>query len=197
MGYIMPRLVSGLHRRAFLIAILLILMLPASPVTAHDGKTSMDRHILRDSIIMGITSAGYEATEDRIALLMETAAAESRCGMFNVPYRQRGSFGVFQIMPKSAEDTLDWLRRSDAGMWRGLMRDCYDPEETLVDNLVFNPEFSAAVAWLIYRRMGGRHADISTREKRATLWKRVYNTALGAGTEAGYIKAAKECLDGE
>lgn len=191
----MPRLVSGIHGRPVLIALLLILLIPASPVAAHDGKEPMDRHLLRDSIIMGITSAGYEATEDRIALLMETAAAESRCGHFDVPFRQRGSYGVFQVMPKSAEDTLEWLRRSDAGMWRGLMRDCFDPEETMVDNLIFNTEFSAAVAFLIYRRMGGRHADISTREKRAALWKRVYNTPMGAGSEAGYLKAARECLE--
>lgn len=193
----MPRLVSGIHGRSVLIALLLILLIPASPVTAHDGQTSMDRHLLRDAIVMGITSAGYDATEDRIQLLLETAAAESRCGHFDVPYKQRGSYGIFQVMPKSAEDTLEWLKRSDAGMWRGLMRDCYDPEETMVDNLIFNTEFSAAVAWLIYRRMGGRNADISTREARAKLWKRVYNTPLGAGTESGYLKAAKECLDAD
>ena len=180
-----------------LLALLLILFIPASPVAAHDGKEPMDRHQLRDAIVMGITSAGYEATEDRIQLLLETAAAESRCGKFDVPFRQRGSYGIFQVMPKSAEDTLEWLRRSDEGMWRGLMRDCFDPEDSLVDNLIFNTEFSAAIAWLIYRRMGGRSPDISTREKRAALWKRVYNTPLGAGSEAGYLRAAKECLDAD
>lgn len=176
---------------------LFLLLIPSAWAANHDGKDSMDRHQLRDSIVMGITSAGYEPTEDRIALLLETAAAESRCGKFDVPFRQRGSYGIFQIMPKSAEDTLEWLKRSDAGMWRGLMRDCYDPEESLVDNLIFNAEFSAAVAWLIYRRMGGKSPDISTREKRAALWKRVYNTPLGSGAESGYLRAAKECLDAD
>ena len=181
--------------KRFLLAAILLLMLPASTSTAHDGKAPMDKYQLRDAIIMGITSAGYEPFEERVQLLLETAAAESRCGHWDVPFRQKGSFGTFQIMPKSAEDTLEWLKRSDWGMWRGLMEDCFDPEESLVDNLIFNPEFASACAWLIYRRMGGRSADISTREARARLWKRVYNTPLGSGSEAGYLRAAKECLD--
>lgn len=162
--------------------------------TSHDGKQPMDKFLLQDSIVNGLEMMGYEATPERIALLLETAAAETKCGHFEVPYKQRGSFGTFQITQSTAKDTLEWLRRSDWRLWQNLMENVFDPSESLVDNLIFNQEFSAALAWLVYRRMG-KNADISTRETRAALWKRVYNTPMGAGSEAGYLKAARECLD--
>lgn len=176
-------------------ALFLLLIPYAAWAAQHDGKTSMDKNLLRECIVSGTVFAGCRVTEDVIQLLMETAAAESRCGKYDIPHKARGSHGAFQITELSAKDTLEWLKRSDWDMWRTLMEDCYDPDDTLVGNLTTNVEFAAAVAWLIYRRMGGKSPDISTREKRAALWKRVYNTPLGSGSEAGYMRAAKECLD--
>lgn len=176
---------------------LFLLLIPTRAViaTEHDGKQPMNLEILRQCVTDGIAATGREPTPDQIALLMETAAAESKCGMFNVPYKLKGSFGIFQITESTAKDTLAWLERSDTRLWHDLLASCFNPSETLVDNLIFNAEFSAAIAWLVYRRMGGKRLDISTREARAKAWKRIYNTTLGVGTESGYLKAAKECLD--
>lgn len=178
---------------------LFLLMIPTGAViaTEHDGKAPMDIEKLRQCVTDGIAATGREPTADQIALLMETAAAESKCGKFNVPFRLKGSFGIFQITESTAKDTLAWLERSDTRLWHDLLATSFDPSESLVDNLIFNAEFSAAIAWLVYRRMGGKSLNISTREARAKAWKRIYNTPLGAGTESGYLKAARECLDAD
>lgn len=192
--------IMKIPKLATLIAPLFILLIPAGlclAETLHDGKQPMNLEILRQCVTDGIASTGREPTSDQIALLMETAAAESKCGMFNVPYKLKGSFGIFQITESTAKDTLAWLERSDARLWHDLLESCFNPAETLVDNLIFNPEFSASIAWLIYRRMGGKRLDISTREARAKAWKRIYNTIQGAGTESGYLRAARECLDAD
>ena len=155
----------------------------------------MNRSILRECVIAGLEALDYfRVTEERIALLMETAAVESHCGNYDVPHRLRGSYGVFQVTESSASDTLDWLRRTDWNAWRNVMECLWDHDsDSLVDNLTHNVEFSAAVAGMIYMRMAPK-ADISTREQRAKAWKRFYNTELGSGSEAGYLRAAKECL---
>lgn len=162
--------------------------------TIHDGKDSMRKELLEPCVKLGIYSTGYIVTPEEVALLMETAAAESRLGKYDIKNRCKGSHGIFQIVQPTAKDTLEWLKKRSWKDWAKLMEDVYVQDLSLIENLETNVEFSAAVAWLIYARMAPK-ADLSTREKRAAVWKRVYNTSLGAGTEEAYLKRCKECLD--
>lgn len=176
---------------------LALFAIPANAGTLiHDGSAPMQIDVLCDCIVTGIRATGHTETNYRIALLLETAAAESRLGMYAIKARAKGSHGIFQILTSTAEDTLEWFNTRYHDDWLEFMSVLYDEDMTMRQNLEYNVCFSAGIAALIYYRMA-RTADISTREKRAALWKRVYNTPLGAGTEKIYLQRAKECLDAD
>ena len=66
------------------------------------------------------------------------------------------------------------------------------PEWNLTHNVPYNVAMSTAYYW---RRMGDSLAgNITTLEDRAKVWKTHYNTYLGKGSIAGYIKKAGKYL---
>lgn len=160
--------------------------LPAM-ATTHDGKESMATNELR------IAAAAVADSISEVELIMETAAAESMGGKFAVPYRLKGQHGIFQITKTSAEDTLKWLICRKPANYEFIMS-FFDNQMSFRDNLEYNVEFSAAVCLAIYKRMAPR-ADITTRMKRAALWKRVYNTSAGAGTTEAYLARCAKVLE--
>ena len=165
--------------------------------TMHDGKDTIGKGMLRQCIAAGISATGYYPAYERVDLLLETAAAETLLGKYDVKHKLPGSYGIFQVTKSTAEDTVNnWFKRTNKPQWEILMTSCYDPTMSMVENLTVNVEFSAAVAFLVYKRMAP-FARINTRKQRAALWKRVYNTSAGIGTEQTFLKRCRQCLGDE
>lgn len=186
---------------------LLILLLPGI-CTAHDGRNAMELEDLKTAVMTALDAEDgpLMATKERIALLVETAAVESMLGQYNVPFRARGSYGVFQITATSAADSLAWLEKRDEETYSRIMKH-YDIsfEDEIVDkegfkqNLEQNVVWSAAVAAIIYYRVARKAwtqpDKMRTRRDRARIWKKHYNTSLGKGTIGGYLDRCKQCLE--
>lgn len=124
-------------------------------------------------------------TKDPRSLLREMALAETRGGYFQTTYRSKCDLGVFQIQEATASCTLQWVKTVHPDVYAAL-KSLESKDRSLRDNLEYNVAFSCAVAATYYWR-AAPGADISTREKRARLWKRVYNTEKGRGTVRHYL----------
>lgn len=156
----------------------------------HKGNEPIEKELLLETIEAALYNTGLEKYS---ILLLETAAAESRLGHFNVSYALKGQYGIFQITSLTAKDTLAWLKKKNFSLYDKIEQRSYKTEDILY-NLKYNVEYGACIAALIYYRMAP-NAKIGTREERARVWKRIYNSSLGSGTEQGYLIRCKECLD--
>lgn len=135
-----------------------------------------------------------KGSKDHVALLMETSAVESSRGYI---VRQVGgpARGIFQMEPTTERCMRSWLKDNFPRVHDEVMA-FYDkkksPEWNLTHNVPYNVAMSTAYYW---RRMGDSLADnITTLEDRAKVWKTHYNTYLGKGSIAGYIKKAGKYL---
>lgn len=135
-----------------------------------------------------------KGSADHVALLMETSAVESSRGYI---VRQVGgpARGIFQMEPTTERCMRSWLKDNFPSVHDEVMA-FYDkkksPEWNLTHNVPYNVAMSTAYYW---RRMGDSLAgNITTLEDRAKVWKTHYNTYLGKGSIAGYIKKAEKYL---
>ena len=126
-------------------------------------------------------------SQDAENLVMGTAAQESRLQYLhqlgNGPAK-----GLFQMEPATHNDIWDnYLKYHDD--WADTLRTMTvtgymgtpDPNE-----MVWNLMYAAAMCRVFYRRKPGRLPyDV---EGMAAYWKKFYNTHLGAGTEAQFIR---------
>lgn len=135
-----------------------------------------------------------KGSADHVALLMETSAVESNRGYI---VRQKGgpARGIFQMEPATERCTLGWLKDNFPKV-HGEVMAFYDksrsPEWNRTHNVPYNVAMSTVYYW---RRMGDGLTDrIGTLEDRAKVWKTHYNTYLGKGSIAGYIKKAGKYL---
>lgn len=165
----------------------------------HTGGESIDPDELRDCVRRVLAYLPHvDTSAERVELLMETAAAESMLGRFNIPGRAKAARGVWQVLPATAEDTFSWLR-----MMRKTHGDVLDALESLMDrkfsvkeNLEWNVPFSCAMAATVYWRMATR-GSIATREDRGRLWLTYYNTPGGGGSMKAWLARAGQCLGPE
>lgn len=144
-----------------------------------------------DGLIMAVLSRlpHIPNTGHQRALLRETALAETQGGYFQTRYRSKCDLGVFQIQEVTAACTLKWVKATHPDVYTAL-KSLESKDKSLRENLEYNVAFSCAVAATYYWRVAPG-ADISTREKRARLWKRVYNTEKGRGTVGHYLASAE------
>lgn len=126
-------------------------------------------------------------TDEAVALLVETAIAESSGGFYISP--RGGDHGVFQIRTKVAEETLAWIKSEHPDIYAAVML-FRSPKKTLEQDLDANIPFGAAMAITEYWRKAGPdwHGEIQDLRSRAIMWKSVYNSRKGAGTVADYEK---------
>lgn len=131
---------------------------------------------------------------DHVALLMETSAVESMRG---IVVRQKGgpARGIFQMEPTTERCTLGWLKDNFPKV-HGEVMAFYDKSKSPEWNRTHNVPYNVAMSTVYYwRRMGDGLTDrIGTLEDRAKVWKTHYNTYLGKGSIAGYIKKAGKYL---
>lgn len=123
-------------------------------------------------------------------LLAETCAVESSYGNNYL----NGDVGIMQFTTVGFNDTKS--RTSFYNKQLILSRFSIDIDSVNLSDLQFSPLKSIIFARLFYLLISGTIP--ATTEARAAYWKKYYNSSLGAGTEAGYIKAAnayKEQID--
>ena len=135
-----------------------------------------------------------KGSADHVALLMETSAVESSRGYI---VRQVGgpARGIFQMEPTTERCMRSWLKDNFPSVHDEVMA-FYDkkksPDWNRTHNVPYNVAMSTAYYW---RRMGDSLAgNITTLEDRAKVWKTHYNTYLGKGSIAGYIRKAEKYL---
>ena len=135
-----------------------------------------------------------KGSADHVALLMETSAVESSRGYI---VRQVGgpARGIFQMEPTTERCMRSWLKDNFPSVHDEVMA-FYDrkksPDWNRTHNVPYNVAMSTAYYW---RRMGDSLAEnITTLEDRAKVWKTHYNTYLGKGSIAGYIRKAEKYL---
>ena len=135
-----------------------------------------------------------KGSKDHVALLLETSAVESLRGII---VRQKGgpARGIFQMEPATERCTLGWLKNNFPKVHSEVMA-FYDKNKSPEWNRTHNVPYNVAMSTVYYwRRMGDGLTDrIGTLEDRAKVWKTHYNTYLGKGSIAGYIKKAGKYL---
>lgn len=129
-----------------------------------------------------------------VDLLMETCAAETLLGEI-VRQRNGPALGIFQMLRTTERDTLAWLKRRFPEVYAEV-RSFYNRKKSAEWNLTKNVPYSTAISTAYYwRRCGDALADLlETRDSRARVWKKYYNTYLGKGTVSGYIEKSERYL---
>ena len=160
------------------------------------GGSSVNANQLRQTISavherLSIVPRGHSGYVD---LLMETCAAETLLGEI-VRQRNGPALGIFQMLRTTERDTLAWLKRRFPEVYAEV-RSFYNRRKSAEWNLTKNVPYSAAISTAYYwRRCGDALASITgTRDNRARIWKKYYNTYLGKGTVSGYIKKSEKYL---
>lgn len=128
--------------------------------------------------------------EAAVALLVETAAAETLLGTLRDPTPYGAGTGLTQV----DEGTFDWLK----GLYsKGPVADAVlkafniNLSKTKYQELETSPLLAMLFCRLRYARAPG--AIPTSFVGRAEYWKKHYNTSAGKGTVAGYLKKAQEC----
>lgn len=128
--------------------------------------------------------------ENAVALLVETAAAETLLGELRDPTMYAAGTGLTQV----DKGTFDWLK----GLYANTptaeaiqKRFNIDISRTQYQELETSPVLAMIFCRLRYLRAQGAIPD--TLVGRAEYWKKWYNTSAGKGTVAGYIKKVQDC----
>jgi hypothetical protein len=153
---------------------------------------------LRYSIVMPTLVAMDMWSPAAENLLMGTAMQESRCGEYLVQI-EGPALGIFQVEPATADDIIfrylqerpQLLRRFETA-WRTLDSRPINWSGVklgqVCDEIASNLRFATAVAriryWMVPKPLPAA-GDIAGL---AAYWKAHYNTPLGRGTEAEFIK---------
>ena len=125
-------------------------------------------------------------------LLVGTALYESRLTYL----KQLGgpALGVYQIEPDTLTDVYEnyLYFRENMLMVMDELQGHMEAEEAVVANLMY----ATAIARLVYYRSSMPLPDSDDLEGMAKMYKVVYNTHEGKGTEEGFIKIYKEYANG-
>ena len=123
-------------------------------------------------------------------LMMGTAAVES--GFRSI--RQLGNgpaLGFFQVEPQTRNDIhVHYLAFHQSMKER--VADLQIPSLPLDRQLIVNLAYSTAIARLVYFRRPEPLPEAEDDKGLAAYWKQHYNTPLGKGTEAKFLKALRK-----
>ncbi len=141
----------------------------------------------RDLIYRSLKAADLPRKDAAIDLLMGTAAHESLLGTY-LKQTVGPALGVYQMEPATAEDVIEWTKEKYPGLFERLG---YDPPEIVA--MEYDLRFATIMARLNYLRMPGSIPE--TVVGQAGYWKKYWNTSLGKGTVAQYIKNWQRYVD--
>ena len=124
-----------------------------------------------------------------VALLLETAAAETQLGTYADPTPNGAGRGCCQIDPIGL---VDIQANSTEHFPRVLGSFGYDLSAVTIDDVQDDPKLAFILCRLHYMRVP--EPIPATRTARAEYWKRHYNTAAGKGTVEHYLASAARLL---
>lgn len=140
-------------------------------------------------------------------LLLGTAAQETHLGTY-LAQLEGSALGIYQIEPTTLRDV--WLnyivhRPGLCSMIQNMLEYkplgytfeefCFGPE--FPTPLIYNLQYSTAIARLIYQRVPTLLPDADDIEGLAKYWKMHFNTPQGAGTEEEFINNYHTLVLGE
>lgn len=148
---------------------------------AHRQGAGFDKIQFKDLIERTLKETDPDlCSEVAVALLLGTAAQESRFGTFLRQLQGGPALGAFQMEPA----TFDWLRDRYSGR--------YDLYGRRVEELEWDLRFAIVMARLRYRVMPEPLPDTIDLRDLGGYWKRHYNTVHGRGTVEEFIANYKK-----
>lgn len=142
----------------------------------------MDTQQLRELIIEPTLKEIGLYSEQAVKLLLGTAAQESHMGKYIMQVGGGPAMGIYQMEPATHDDIWDNYLKYKGELAEKIGR--LSPECEASD-MIHNLKYATAMARLQYYRFPESLPD--SQEGMAALWKKRYNTPLGAGTEQEFL----------
>lgn len=134
------------------------------------------------------------SNEHTTLLLLETSAVESSRGIDMI---QKGGSarGILQMMPSTERFLKKWLKKHHPSIHKEIIS-FYNNNKSVEWNRSYNVPYQIAMSLAYYWHKCGDKLPslITTREDRAKVWKRYYNTYKGKGTISKYHEKAEKYL---
>lgn len=175
------------------------------------NKDQFQIHIIEATLLAYDQVKKGAYSENAVALLMGTAAHESKMGTYLVQMGDGPAKGFFQVEQATALDNwINYLiyKPEEAKFVRsiispaaaseifsaidGSVRKNINPSDVLDRELTLNLMYNCVMARIKYMRDSQPIPSAKNPALLAKYWKRVYNTEQGAGTEEEFILAYKE-----
>lgn len=148
---------------------------------------------MRDLVITPALRAVDLYSDEARDLLLYTGLVES--GYRYVAQLDGPARSFWQVEPLTAEDHFDnYLEYRDALEDKVKASVTYpvwadkNPLEEIANEMTFNMRFAVIMARLVYRRSPDPLPSLGDGHGMAAMWKKVYNTHLGAGKEAEFVR---------
>lgn len=147
---------------------------------------SFNKHQLRDLISRTLIQLGYHS-ESAVALLLGTAAQESKFGTYIRQFGGGPALGIFQMEPATEKDIWNNFIAYRAGLKSSVfsITRIYNPNPAALEA---NLAYQIIMARLQYRRAPGALPAADDIFGMAAYWKRSYNTPAGKGTVRKFVR---------
>lgn len=122
-----------------------------------------------------------------VELLMGTCAVESNFGKYSRQVGGGPALGWWQIEPNTMRDIWTNYIKHKVSLQLVLDKE-FDMVRPDLCRLEHDPEYSIVIARLIYRRSPSSLPEATDIVGLAKVWKKAYNTYLGAGTVDKFIE---------
>ena len=163
------------------------------------GNESINKNKLQETISYLIDRCNISSDinrDDLTNLLLETCAVESDFGKL-IKQVNGPALSIYQIEPNTY-NFIDKLLETKYTDIYNFTKYFIDKNKTQVHTRMCNIPHGTIAALVYYLHTANdKLKDISTREKRASIWKTYYNTHLGKGTVESYLRKSKLYLDQE
>jgi hypothetical protein len=117
-----------------------------------------------------------------ISLIIETIATESRFGLHNTQLRGGKAVGIIQMEPNTFKCIQANYLKYNPELITFILQ-FKDRKLSDLENLKVNVQYAVAYAIVHYIRAQAHLADLKTPDARWLVYKKTYNTELGAATE--------------
>lgn len=163
----------------------------SSPLRKWKGGKSFEYEQAYAAVSKVVSEAPLEIADPDgfVALILETACIESTFGEI---VKQKGgpALGVFQMQP----GTYRYLQKNLSHSEKRFVSKYKDENLSGLDNLKFNFPYQVAQCILLYSQFGVHEQDLSSKSKRAKVYKKHWNTPKGKATPSLFIRKANEHL---
>ena len=158
------------------------------------GGNTVKLDQLKQTIITVQERISIPSNEHTTLLLLETSAVESSRGIDMI---QKGGSarGILQMMPSTEKFIKKWLKKHHPSIHKEVIS-FYNNNKSVEWNRSYNVPYQIAMSLAYYWHKCGDKLPslITTREDRARVWKRYYNTYKGKGTISKYHEKAEKYL---